>query len=86
MKSPAEITSEKLREYLDKCSDQEVWPKSNEIDRIIKDNFAPVVNARNEDDKARIRLLTAELNRREWELDQKIKREEELKKFIQESF
>jgi len=84
LKSAAEITCEKLKGYLDQCSDQEVWPKSNEIDRIIGANFATVVNTRSEQDKANYRLGIMELNRRELELDEKLKRAEEIKKFIQE--
>ncbi len=84
-KSAAQTTSEKLKEYLDQCSNQEVWPQSNEIDRIIAENFAPVVNVRNEDDRAKYRLGIAELNRREFKLDEKLKRAEEIKKFIQEN-
>ena len=84
-KSASEITSEELKKYLDQCSNQEIWPRSNEIDRIIAENFAPVINVRNEQDKARYWLEIKELNRRELELDEKMKRAEEIKKFIQEN-
>ena len=76
-KSAAEIACEKLKDYFDQCSEQEIWPQSGEVDRIIKENFAPVVNTRFEEERSKYRWEIIELNRRNLELDQELKKMEE---------
>ena len=74
----SEITCQKLQDYFDQCAEQEIWPQSGEVDRIIAENFCPVVNTRFEDERCKYRLEIIELNRRNLELEREAARIKEL--------
>lgn len=41
--SAAQITADKIREYLDECAGTEKWPSLEQVREIFRNNFAPIV-------------------------------------------